>query len=41
MLKIPEEHERDTSPAKLADVFAKFLPALLLDVSAAFDRQPW
>jgi hypothetical protein len=34
MLKTPAEYDGDTSPAKLADFFTKFLPASLLDVSA-------
>jgi hypothetical protein len=34
MLNIPAEYDRDTSPAKLTDIIAKFLPASLLGVSA-------
>jgi hypothetical protein len=34
MLKIPAEHDRDTSPAKLTEIFSKLYPDLLLGVSA-------
>jgi hypothetical protein len=34
MLKIPAECNRNASSAKLKDIFAKILPASLLDVSA-------
>jgi hypothetical protein len=40
MLKIPAGYETDTSPAKLTDIFAKFLPALLLSVSADIFQRP-
>jgi hypothetical protein len=32
----PAERDRDISPTKLVDFFAKFLPASLLDVSVDF-----